>query len=376
MHEVSCPACNAATQYDLRDYLLLCPFCSATFHLDFETGRKDLYSDHFIVPNSCDQRQIKSIFIEWIRRLHHNPDLASKEYLITEIAGYSIPFWIISVEAHTQWKGLIKRESANMFDVGAGGNYLSESGMYRRNYRWAVSSRKNIAENWGLLQLHEPKEPLDVDWDGFPLDSTLSRGRIDENLGIKVRNEQGVEEERTAYDVREPFDFKFSNSLPILAIQVPEEEALRRARHQIERYHVGLSKLHCDILVDNRIELEVAGIQLVHLPFWFARYIYQPRGLLRHFQKPKERNLIFDGYAGGILKSEMAIVKRDKLWINTAVCVFTAAMCVVMGVTFHGSFILVAVFCLIVAVISGSLALKSQTEAASEGDVHTASSAS
>ncbi|MFK7825509.1 MAG: hypothetical protein AB8G05_15270 [Oligoflexales bacterium] len=353
MHELACPSCNAPSQYDLMDKLLMCPFCSVTFRISMETGKKEIYSDHYIVPNSCDQRQVKAIFTEWIKRLHHHAENVDKEYFITDINGFSIPFWIVSLEAHTMWKGLVKRQKSAL-DHGLGANYIMEEGQFRRNYRWAISARKNLCENWGMTHLHEPKEQLEVDWDGFPLDSTFSRGRIDPSLGIKTS--KSGDDELSAYDVREFFEFKYANGLPILTIQVSEEEALRRARNHVTNYHHALAKLNVEILVDTRSELEIAGIQLIHLPFWHARYIYQPASVLKHFHKAREKNVMLEGYAGGILKGEMSIVKKDKLLINAIVCGIATFGLFLLGAVWHNAFLLVGLFSLLVALLSGYMA--------------------
>ena len=354
MHELSCPSCNAPTQYDLKDYMMMCPFCSVTFKVSMQTGKKEVYPDHYIIPNACDQRQVKAIFTEWIKRLHHQAENVDSEYFITEINGFSIPHWIISLEAHTMWKGLVKRQKAAT-DYGLGAAYISEDGVFRRNYRWAISARKNICENWGLTRLHEPKEQIIVDWDGFPLDSTFSRGRIDPSLGVKT-SKSNNDEELSPYDVREFFEFKYSNGLPILSIQIPEDEALRRAKTHVSNYHHGIAGSNVDILIDCRHELEIAGIQLIHLPIWHARYLYQPKSILKHFHGSKERNVILEGYAGGILKGEMSIVKQDKLKINAIVCGIASIGLFVLGAAWHSAFFVVGVFAVIVAVISALMA--------------------
>ncbi|MCB9228374.1 MAG: hypothetical protein H6618_02060 [Deltaproteobacteria bacterium] len=356
MHELSCPSCNAPSQYDLKDHILMCPFCSVSFRLNMENGKKEIYSDHYIVPNACDTRQIKNIMYEWLKRLHHQADSVDKEYYITDINGYSIPYWIISLEAHTMWKGLV-RKPKGLMEYNIASNSIQETGQFRRNYRWAVSARSNICERWGMTLLHEPKEQLDVTWDGFPLDSTLSRGRIEMNLGVK-KSKDSENEELSAYDVREFFEFKYANGLPILTIQVSDEEALRRTRSHVLEYHHKLARISVDVLIDHRTELEIAGIQLIHLPFWHGRYIYQPRSLLKHFHTPKEKNVILEGYSGGILKGELAIVKKDKLWVNAIICASLSLFSFILGILWHGAFMLIAAFLLIVAFASGYMAMQ------------------
>ncbi|MBP6218213.1 MAG: hypothetical protein KA436_06480 [Oligoflexales bacterium] len=356
MHEFACPGCNAVSPFDIKDYLQMCPSCSATFQIDSETGKKEIHADHFIIPNTLDSRQLRTIIIEWIKRLHHNPALVEKEYMISEVKGASIPFWVISLEAHTTWKGLVRRKNRKRLDLTPGSSYVAESGQFHKSYRWAISARSNLCEAWGMERLHETKENVEVDWDGFPLDSTFSRGRVDVTTGVKS-NKDGVKEELAAYDVREYFDFKFSNGLPIFSIQVSEEEALRRVKQHLLLYHYKVAKMNVDVPVDINTELEIAGIQLVHLPFWHLNYLYKPRGFLRHFQKAKEKNIVLEGYSGGILKGELGIIHRDKLWINFFACLILACVCTFLGVFWHLSFLLIAMFFLVVSGLSAFLAM-------------------
>lgn len=353
MHELTCPSCSASAQYDLNSYLLMCPTCSATFSFDLESGRKEIFAEHFIIPNAIDSGQVRNLVLQWIKRIHHKPGTVEREYFITDAKGYSIPFWIVSLEAHTSWKGLVKRQksAAEMLTTG----YVTESGVFRRSYRWAVSSRKNICEHWGLTELHEPKEAINIEWDGFPLDSTFSRGRIDPTTGVKTSKES-LEGELPAYGVREYFDFKFSNGLPILSVEIDEEEALRRARLHVELYHFKIAKLNVDIPVDIRTELDIAGLQLIHLPFWHIRYLYRPSSALRHFQKTDKKNIIIEGYTGGVLKSELAIIQRDKIWINAALCSAAALILFFLGSIWHPAFLLVAFFFLLIAGASAYIA--------------------
>ena len=357
MHELACPSCNAASQYDLKDYLHMCPVCSVTFRLDMESGQKEIYSDHFIVPNAVDPRAVKNLVMEWLRRLHHNPGVVDQEYFVVDILGYSIPYWIVSLEAHTAWKGLVRRHHRSRLESGSYSSYLTEEGVFRRNYRWAVTARNNLCENWGMTRLHVSREGVPVDWDGFPLDSTFSRGRIDDRLGVRKASAPGQpEEDESVYNIREFFEFKYANGLPILNVQVSEEEALRRARSHVDNYHRWLAKLNTDIHIDARTELEIAGIQLLHLPFWYARYVYKPRNLLRYFHQPRERNVVLDGFNGGVLNGELAVVHKDKLWVNSIVCGMVSLVLFFLGAVWHPAMLLAAGFMVVVAFTSAYLA--------------------
>jgi hypothetical protein len=346
MHELTCPACGSPSQQNIRDHILMCPFCSASFRFDLETGRKETFGDHFIIPNTLDPARVKEQVLEWLKRLHHKPGVADKEFVVLDIRGASVPFWIVSLETHTVWKGQVQRQKKTT-DSRLGSDFLTESGNFRRTYRWAVNARSNVCENWGLARLHEPKEAIDVVWDGFPLDSTYSRGRI-------TPETQG---EKTAYDRREFFEFKYSNGLPILGCQIGEEEALRRAKNHVERYHYDIALMHTDYLLDCRHELDIAGVQLIHLPFWEATYAYRPTSFLRHFYRPIEKHVLVEGINGGILKGELGIIHRDKVQINSAVTGVAAVLFFLMGALWNPIFFLVSLFFGVVSGMSAYIAM-------------------
>jgi len=362
MYELACPACNSPSQYDISDYLLMCPFCSTTFQLNKESGQKEVYNDHYIIANSSSPAQVKSLLMDWLARLNHKPGATSEEYFITNISGLSRPFWVVSLEVYTVWKGLVQRQNRTRLD--AGNDYLVESGQFKRNYRWAVSGRSNICESWGMTRLHEPKEDIEVDWDGFPLDSTFSRGQLQEPRS-----------EKSAYDSREFFEFKFGNGLAIVGVQVDEDEALRRAKLHVEQYHLKLSKINVDFLTDYRTEVEVAGVQLIHMPFWYATYAYRPRTLLRHFFRPKDKNVILEGYNNGVLAGELPIRHKDKLWVNSVISTASSIIMVILGFAWHGAFFAVAAFGLVVAAASAYIALTRAAEANDQAPLNTAKAA-
>jgi len=349
VYELQCPSCNKASQYNFSDFLLLCPFCSATFRFDVETGQKELFGDHYIVPNLLDAGTIKELALEWLRRIHHKPGAVDKEFFVVDVQGFSIPIWIVSLEGHTAWKGLVKKQNRHIM-THSNTDFLVETGQFRRSYRWAILARTNICETWGLTRLHEPTEAISVEWDGFPFDSTFSRGRLLD------------EEQKSAYDARHYFEFKYANGLPILGIQVEEEEGLRRAKNHVELYHYKLSCLNTDYLIDYRTELEVAGIQLIHVPIWKVGYLYRPRSLARHFYKPKEKRLIIDGYAKSILTGELAMVYHDKVMINAYVTAGAAILLFMLGITWHPAFVIVAVFALAISVFSVYTSMKRKAE--------------
>lgn len=354
MHELYCPSCNTPSQFNFSDYLQMCPVCSATFRIDLETGQKEIYGDHYIIPNHMDAVTAKDLSLEWLRRIHHRPGQVDREFFVVDVQGFSIPVWTISLEAHTAWKGLVQKKSRNQ-SIRSSADFLTETGQFRRSYRWCILGRNNICETWGLTRLHQPQEPIGVEWDGFPLDSTLSRGRLTEE-----------EEKKTAYEIRHFFEFKYASGMNCLSIQVGEEEALRRAMHHVEFYHHKLSGLNVDYLIDCRTELEIAGIQLIHIPMWKVGYIYRPKSVLKYFYRPKEKQLLMDGYSKGVLNGELAIIHQDKQVVNAIICGLASVLFIVLGSIWHPAFLFVALFALIVGAISIYFGLIKPNERESE----------
>lgn len=361
MHELTCPSCGSAAKFNLDDKMLMCQFCSASFVIDRDSGQKEVFSDHFIVANVLDGVAVKETVLEWLRRIHHNPGIVDQEFVITELKGYSLPYWVTSLDAHTVWKGLVRREGRNSLKNSSGADFLGENGEFRRTYRWAVSGRKNLCEIWGLTRLHIPKEQVLVDWDGFPLDSTFSRGRLDEEKQM-IRDGQPV---KSVYDKREFFDYKYANGVPILGVQIGEEEALRRAKHHVEQYHYRLAQGSVDYLIDLRTELEITGVQLMHLPYWHCVYQYRPKSALRHFMRPASKNVLMDGSSRSVINGELALTYNDKVIVNGIVCGIAGILFFLMGAALHPAFFLISGFLILVAAASVYLSFRRMQQKAS-----------
>ena len=331
----------------------MCPVCSSSFLVHYGEGTKEIYNDHYIVPNQAETTAIQDNIIEWLKRLHHKPNQTKKEFIVSDISGFSLPYWVVSVEVHTRWKGFVKRSSRNLMDPTPGGNFLAEEGVFSRTYRWCVSARSNIFEQWGMSKLHVPNENIDVEWDGFPLDSTFTRGILEPDMLVKEIGGEKISAH--VYEEKEPFEFKFANGVRVLGVQTPEDEAIRRAKRHISLYHEKLARLNVDTIVDVRTEFDFAGVQLIHLPFWFGKYVYRPSNVLSHFQQPKERSIILEGFTNGILNGEFVMTQSDKLEINVYVSAIAAVVLFIMGVLWHGAFFLISLFAVGIALASAQV---------------------
>ena len=257
---------------------------------------------------------------------------------------------MVSVEVHTRWKGYVKRQHRNLLDPSLGSSYLTEEGGFSRTYRWCVSARGNIFEHWGMSKLHEPAENIDVTWDGFPLDSTFTRGILEPDSLVKEVGGQTISAH--VYEEKESFEFKFANGVRVLGVQTDEEEAIRRAKRHIALYHEQISALNVDTIVDVRNEYDFAGVQLIHLPVWFGSYVYRPQNMLANLQTPKEKNIIIEGFTNGVLNGQVVLTQGDKLKINSYVTGIATLIFFILGIIWHGAFFLVALFAAGVAIAS------------------------
>lgn len=339
MFQVSCAACNASFEYNVDDYIHLCPYCSAGFVLDLDDGAKDIVGDHFIVSNKLDREQVEGIFYDWLSERYHRPDQIKSEFKILGSYGISLPFWVIASEAHTFWSGHSQKAHQYSGQSGDyGSNFLKEEGRFSRRYRWSILARRSPKEHWGVERLHHPKERIMVDWDGFPLD---------ESLGVLKGASSG-----TVYDARQTFKFDHANGLTISGVQVKESSAISRAKDQIQEYHRRIAKTKVGTLYEHRTEIEIIGIHLVHLPFWVVRYSFAPKSFFRFMTPARERRVLVQGHTLAVLDAELPLSNTDKVMTNLLVCGSLGLVSLSLALFFHPLFFLIFLIFASICVLS------------------------
>lgn len=338
MYEVACASCQASFEYNSEDYIHLCPFCSAGFAIDADEGSKELVGDHYIVPSNLHSDHIQKIFYDWLEQRYHRPDRIRNEFGVLGYYGVMLPFWVISLEAHTYWSGHSAKEktySGQSHELAA--KFVKEEGRFSRRYRWAILARKSPKEHWGLERLHKPKESVMVDWDGFPLDETM---------GVADEGDPPI------YEAKMNFKFEHTGNLTLAGIQVKENQAILRARDQIMEYHRRISKTKIGSLYEHRTEVEVVGIHIVHIPFWLLRYSFAPKSIFRLFTTARERRILVQGYTKAVLDAELPLSSSDKVLTNFIVCGSLAFVSMILAVFFNPLFFFLFLILLFVASIS------------------------
>ncbi len=328
MHQVGCPSCGATLEYTPDDYIHLCNSCSTGFILDLDEGVKDVIGDHYIVPNRTDRNSIDQIFLTWIGKKYHKTKNFEKEFKIIGCYGICLPYWVVSLEANTEWSGNSQKQqvySGQQPEYSS--KFIPEHGRFGRKYRWSTLARRSTKEHWGLERLHKPVETVQVDWDGFPMDQSMGT------------TPTGVPQ---IYASKIPFKFEQANGVMLSGVQIPEANAVAKSKIQIQEFHRRICKTKVGTLSDHRTEVEVVGVQLVHIPFWIVRYAYYPQSVFQYFTPARERRMIIGGYTGETLDGELPLEERDRVMANVYVCAVFAIISLIFSIFFHPVFMILA----------------------------------
>jgi hypothetical protein len=169
------------------------------------------------------------------------PDLAKKAKIVEKNLVY-LPFWLVSVEAKSTYKGIFERVAQPIVKEGA----------IEKEYNWLVLAREAT---------EFPTREYDV-----PLE-----GKI-------------------------PYDFrKIEGFAKVLNSEIDRDEALELAKQQIEAHHRFLLQQDVDKIVEIKTDFNLKQMVYLHAPIWFIKYEY----------KGNVYQLIVDGATGTALKGDI-----------------------------------------------------------------------
>jgi hypothetical protein len=236
---IRCSHCGAPVEFTPGEIVATCKYCGFTTVV--ETGQAFNF-EHSLLLNRYDETQIEEYIRDWMRSGFMKPsDLTKKSKIIEKNLVY-LPFWVVSVEAKTSYKGVFERIAPP----------IVKEGKIQKEYNWLVLAREAA---------------------GFPT------REYDVPLEGKV-----------------PYDFrKIEGFAKVLNSEIDREEALEFAKQQIEAHHRYLLKQDVDKIIDIHTELNVEQAVYLHAPVWFVKYEY----------KGKTYHLILDGAAGMALKGDI-----------------------------------------------------------------------
>jgi hypothetical protein len=237
--EISCSHCGAPVEFKPGEIIATCKYCGFTTVI--ETGRAFTF-EHSLLLNRYDETQIEEPIRNWMRSgFLKPPDLAKKSKILEKNLVY-LPFWVVSVEAKTTYKGIFERIAPP----------IVKEGKIQKEYNWLVLAREAA---------------------GFPT------REYDVPLEGKI-----------------PYDFrKIEGFAKVLNSEIDRDEAVELAKQQIEAHHRYLLQQDVDKIVEMHTEINVKQAVYLHAPVWFVKYEY----------KGKTYQLIMDGAAGMALKGDI-----------------------------------------------------------------------
>jgi hypothetical protein len=245
--EIRCSHCGAPVEFKPGEIIATCKYCGFTTVI--ETGQAFTF-EHSLLLNTYDQTQIDEPIKDWMRAGFLKPsDLARKSKVLEKNLVY-LPFWVVSVEAKSSYKGIFERIAPP----------IVKEGTVEKEYNWLVLAREAT---------EFPTREYDV-----PLE-----GKI-------------------------PYDFrKIEGFARVLNSEIDRDEALELAKQQIEAHHRFLLQQDVDKVVEMKTDFNVKQAVYLHAPIWFIKYEY----------KGNAYQLIIDGATGTALKGDIPSSKFSLL---------------------------------------------------------------
>ena len=237
--EIHCSHCGAPLSFKPGEILATCKYCGYTVVV--ETGQPFTF-EHSILLNRYDLVSVDAPIIDWMRTgFIKPPDLAKKSKIMEKNLVY-LPFWVVSVEAKSTYKGIFERMAPAVV----------KEGKIEKEYDWLVLARKAT---------EFPTKEYDV-----PL-----AGKI-------------------------PFDFrKIEGFAKVLNSEIDKDDAVEFARQQIDQHHRYLAQEDVDKIIEMNTSINVKQIVYLHAPIWFVKFEY----------KGKLYQLLVDGASGMVIKGDI-----------------------------------------------------------------------
>ena len=236
---IRCSHCGAPVEFNPGEIIATCKYCGFTTVI--ETGQTFTF-DHSLILNKFDMASIENPIKDWMSGGFLKPsDLARKSKLTEKNLVY-LPFWLVSVEAKSTYKGIFERIAPA----------IVKEGTLSKEYDWLVLARE-AAE----FPTREYEVPL--------------QGKI-------------------------PYDFRrIEGFAKVLNSEIDRDEALDLTRTQIDNHHRFLLQQDVDRIIEIKTEVDLKQMVYLHAPIWFIKYEY----------KSNLYQLVFDGATGSVVKGDI-----------------------------------------------------------------------
>lgn len=237
--EINCSHCGAPLPVQPGEIIVTCNYCGFTSVI--ETG-KAFEFEHSLILNSVQPIQVPEVVRSWMSNSFIAPkDIAKKSSFDEQNLAY-LPFWVVSAEATTHYKGVFERITPA----------VEKEGEIANRYDWLVLARRK---------------------------SDFPTRAYHLSLSGKI-----------------PFEAtKIDRGAKILNSEMDSNEAVEQARDEIENLHEYLSKDKVDRIVDIKTELDVSGTYYLHAPVWFITYTY----------RNSRYQILLDGASAEVIKGDL-----------------------------------------------------------------------
>jgi DNA-directed RNA polymerase subunit RPC12/RpoP len=241
--EIKCSHCGAPVEFKPGEIIATCRYCG--FNTVIETGQAFTF-EHSLILNRFDLKSIDGPIQNWMRGGFLKPGDLAKKSKIAERNLVYVPFWVVSVEATSTYKGIFERIAPAII----------KEGTISKEYDWLVLAREASG-----FPTREYQVPL--------------AGKI-------------------------PFDFrKIEGFAKLLNSEMDRDTALEIAKQQIEDHHRFLLQQNVDKIVEIKTEVTAKQEVYLHAPIWFIKYGY----------KGKVYQLIIEGTVGIALQGDIPPIR-------------------------------------------------------------------
>lgn len=129
VEKLSCPHCGAPLPFEPGEIFATCRYCG--FTVVIETGKAFIFG-HSMLVNKYDLQKIEEPVKFWMSSGFLKPsDLTRKSKIIEKSLVY-LPFWVVSVEVRSWYKGIFERITP----------VTIKEGFVEKRYDWLVLARK------------------------------------------------------------------------------------------------------------------------------------------------------------------------------------------------------------------------------------------
>jgi hypothetical protein len=237
--EISCSHCGAPISFEPGEIIATCKYCGYTVVI--ETGSPFTF-EHSMLLNKFDTTAIEEPIKDWMRTGFLKPSDLVRKSKITEKSLLYLPFWVVSVEVTSNYRGIFERITPA----------VTKEGIIEKQYNWLVLARK--ATEFPTREYNVPLE-----------------GKI-------------------------PYDFrKIESFAKTLNSEIDKDEALELARQQIEELHRYLVQQDVDKIIEMKSEIKEEQAVYLHAPVWLVKYEY----------KGETYQLWIDGATGTAVKGDI-----------------------------------------------------------------------